>query len=416
MNIISTIALLGTAQGLFLTVALFAWRKGNRRANIILATLFAMMSLAMWNTYLNLSGLYHTWTFTIRVYDAMRLLNGPLIYCYVREMVVRPLHRRDLLHFAPTLVYVVWLIPFFLSPDAEKIRFLEQTLEGNSQEYIVFAAVRPWVALVYYVISMRLLSEYSRRIQERFASLEVVGLQWLWNIVLGLTAMSAMVAIASLGTLFGHVRPSQINTVMAMFAVLWIYGLAYFALQKTMDYSSELRQLLAEPLDIPDSTPFFLLPGGEPILPLSVGIEQKRIAGNQVNTQSAQHYLPTASQEDLAPETLQVLANHLIRFMDEHKPYLDNQLTLQKLATMTEIPAYRISDILNKHLGLNFFDFVNRARVEEWARLVENTPASLTIQELAFQVGFNSKSSFNTAFKKHTGQTPSEYRTSLRSA
>jgi AraC-like DNA-binding protein len=431
VNIISIIALAGAAQGIFLTLTLLAWRKGNRRANTILAVTFAIMSLAMWNTYLNTSGLYRTWTFSIRVYDALRLLTGPLIYLYVREMVVRPVVWRDWLHVLPAVVNVVVLIPFFLSSDAEKIRFMEQTLEGASQDYIIFAALRPWVALVYFALSLRLLREYSRRIRERFASLEVVSLQWLWNIVLGLSAMALLIAVASLWTFGGNVRPNQINQGMAIFAVLWLYGLAYFALQKTMVYSSELRQLLAEPIEFPASMP---LPLQAPTDAAKHSSSAAEGAGQKASAAGDELYIDrvVTSNDRLLPRALRFsdessvhammakqppdpqLAEQdtrlLTRFMEEQKPYLDSQLTLQKLAMLSDIPAYRISDILNKHLGINFFDFINRYRVEEWKRQIADAPTSRTIQEIAFQVGFNSKSSFNTAFKKHSGQTPSEYR------
>jgi AraC-like DNA-binding protein len=433
VNIISIIALAGAAQGIFLTLTLLAWRKGNRRANTILAVTFAIMSLAMWNTYLNTSGLYRTWTFSIRVYDALRLLTGPLIYLYVREMVVRPLVWRDWLHVLPAVVNVVVLIPFFLSSDAEKIRFMEQTLEGAAQDYIIFAALRPWVALVYFALSLRLLREYSRRIRERFASLEVVSLQWLWNIVLGLTAMALLIAVASLWTFRGNVRPNQINHAMAIFAVLWLYGLAYFALQKTIVYSSELRQLLSEPIEFPASVPF---PLQAPTDMEQHSLSAAEVAGQKASDDElyrdrivtgADRLLPRALRlsdessvhamlvkQQLTPHLAEQDMRLLTRFMEEQKPYLDSQLTLQKLAMLSDIPAYRISDILNKHLGINFFDFINRYRVEEWKRQIADAPTSRTIQEIAFQVGFNSKSSFNTAFKKYSGQTPTEYRTEQR--
>lgn len=440
MNIISIIALAGAAQGIFLTLTLLAWRKGNRRANIILAMTFATMSLAMWNTYLNTSGLYRTWTFSIRVYDALRLLTGPLIYLYVREMVVRPLGWRDWLHVLPAVVNVVVLIPFFLSSDAEKIHFMEQTLEGASPDYIIFAALRPWVALIYFALSLRLLREYSRRIRERFASLEVVSLQWLWNIVLGLSVMALLIAVASLWTFGGNVRPNQINHGMAIFAVLWLYGLAYFALQKTIVYSSELRQLLAEPIEFPASVPFPLQAPTDMAQHSSSSFSAAEGTGQKAKAldDSDELYIDriVTGNEQLLPRVLrlsnessvhaimakQQLDSHLAeqdtrlltRFMEEQKPYLDSQLTLQKLAMLSDIPAYRISDILNKHLGINFFDFINRYRVEEWKWQIAAAPTSRTIQEIAFQVGFNSKSSFNTAFKKHTGQTPSEYRAEYR--
>jgi AraC-like DNA-binding protein len=212
--------------------------------------------------------------------------------------------------------------------------------------------------------------------------------------------MTVMVALAGIGTLWGMVRPNQINHAMAIAAALWVYGLAYFALRKTIVYSAELRQLLAEPLDFPTAPPLLLKEGS-------------------IAAQSNLGLLPifarthtTDIENDIAADVQQMEqdAKHLLQFMEEQHPYLEHQLTLQKLALFTGFPAYRISDILNKHLSLNFFDFVNRYRIDEWKRRAQEAPQSITIQELAYSVGFNSKSSFNAAFKKHTGQTPSEYR------
>lgn len=420
---VSIITLLGAAQGLFLTITLLAWRKGNRRANVVLSLTFALMTLALWNAFLNTSGLYRNITATIRLYDALRLLTGPLIYLYVREMVVRPLRGRDWLHVLPAVINVVWLIPFFFSSDAVKIQFMEQTLEGISQEYVLFSALRPWYTLVYIGVSLRLLHDYSRRIRERFATLEPVSLQWLWNIVLGLAVLTFFIALAGIGAVLGIIRPNQINHAIAIVAAFWMYGLAYFALQQTVVYSSELRQLLAEPITAPPlaqaaqkllrETPFqtqrFLLQ--QPMFPQEIRGERASIVLPNTelpNTDEAQMQNLSAVEPAIAE-----YVEHLKRYMEDHKPYLDNQLNLQKLSDVSGIPAYKISELLNQHIGYNFFNFVNRHRVEEWKRLVRENPTAATIQELAFQVGFNSKSSFNAAFKKHTGQTPSEYRAGL---
>jgi AraC-like DNA-binding protein len=98
-------------------------------------------------------------------------------------------------------------------------------------------------------------------------------------------------------------------------------------------------------------------------------------------------------------------------YMQQESPYLDPLLTLQKLATLMQIPSRDLSILINHKMGHHFFDFINRYRIEATAKLLKNNEQrKLTILEILYQVGFNSKSSFNTAFKKQTGLTPTQYR------
>ena len=97
--------------------------------------------------------------------------------------------------------------------------------------------------------------------------------------------------------------------------------------------------------------------------------------------------------------------------MDEKKPYLIPSITLNELAEKAEIPPRSLSYIINNSLNQTFFDFINRYRVSEAQRLLSDSASNIkTILDILYEVGFNSKSVFNTAFKKHTYMTPSNYR------
>jgi AraC-like DNA-binding protein len=95
-------------------------------------------------------------------------------------------------------------------------------------------------------------------------------------------------------------------------------------------------------------------------------------------------------------------------FMNTHKPYLEEALTLQELSEKTNIPSKHLSFLINQIIGKHFFDFINAYRIEAAKRLLKES--DFTIQQIMYEVGFNSKSSFNTAFKKNTSLTPSGYR------
>lgn len=102
------------------------------------------------------------------------------------------------------------------------------------------------------------------------------------------------------------------------------------------------------------------------------------------------------------------------QFMRDEEPYLDKSLTLQKLASHLNIPSRELSILINQNMGKHFFDFVNEYRINKAKIKLHNTSLNKsTIQEIMYDVGFNSKTPFNTAFKKQTNLTPSQYRKTI---
>ncbi|MEJ5102723.1 helix-turn-helix domain-containing protein [Chryseobacterium sp. MYb328] len=105
----------------------------------------------------------------------------------------------------------------------------------------------------------------------------------------------------------------------------------------------------------------------------------------------------------------------LKKYMVEKRPYLNSSLTIQDVSSDIEIPVRDLSLLINHQLGQHFYDFVNAYRIESAKDILKDTSKSkVTVLEILYEVGFNSKSSFNTAFKKHTGNTPTSYRKNLQ--
>ena len=117
------------------------------------------------------------------------------------------------------------------------------------------------------------------------------------------------------------------------------------------------------------------------------------------------------SGSTLRPEDNKRIVDELQEHMKTKKPYLEPELTLEQLAVRLSLRPKILSQVINESLGQNFFDFVNRYRIEDAKKLLANPPdKKMTVLEVLYEVGFNSKSSFNTLFKKNTGLTPSEYK------
>jgi AraC-like DNA-binding protein len=121
-------------------------------------------------------------------------------------------------------------------------------------------------------------------------------------------------------------------------------------------------------------------------------------------------YARSGLRDDQADEYL----TRLLRFMDDEKPFLNGDLTISDLARKTGIPKHYITEVLNEKYGRNFFSFINEYRVREvLSRINDSRYQHYTILAIAFDSGFNSKSTFNSFFKAYTGKTPSTYRQAI---
>ena len=111
----------------------------------------------------------------------------------------------------------------------------------------------------------------------------------------------------------------------------------------------------------------------------------------------------------LAGVDVEEIIGRLMKIVESDKVYRDPEITVQSLSNMLKISADHLSLILNEKMKMNFRTFINCHRLKEAKRLLIDE-AEASILEIAFAVGFNSKSSFNTLFYKETGLPPREYR------
>jgi AraC-like DNA-binding protein len=112
----------------------------------------------------------------------------------------------------------------------------------------------------------------------------------------------------------------------------------------------------------------------------------------------------------LTPEKSDELLLKLTTCMITDKPFLQSDLTLPRLAKMLDMSLHHLSQVINDKLGLNFFEFINKHRIEEAKKMLcDPNKKHLTIAHISLDAGFNSLSAFNTAFKKQEKTTPSKY-------
>jgi AraC-like DNA-binding protein len=135
------------------------------------------------------------------------------------------------------------------------------------------------------------------------------------------------------------------------------------------------------------------------------------VSGQEEDNGNSNADVEKYARSGLRDEQAEAYLTKLLQYMDEEKPYLEGDMTINDLSRKTGIPRHHITEVLNEKYHRNFFSFVNEYRIREViSRISDPKYQHYTILAIAFDAGFNSKSTFNTFFKTYTGKTPSAYR------
>lgn len=119
-------------------------------------------------------------------------------------------------------------------------------------------------------------------------------------------------------------------------------------------------------------------------------------------------------RSSLNPDKVEGYVKKLKDHMMENKPYIINDFTLQHLADQIDIPKHHLSEILNKHMNVSFYNYIREYRIQHVIDLLgQKEYRHIKLMSIGFDSGFSSKSNFNKAFKDVTGKTPSEYQATL---
>ncbi len=365
MDIITIIILIGIGQGFFISALLLTLNRGNKTANRLLGILIIMFSLSICGFVLIRTDSYKDFPFIIGLPSTVIFLFGPLFYFYVKELTTRQFQFRkeDALHFIPFVVLILYRLPFYLKSPAEKIASLQTS--GSLDENLIILIIQIIHLFVYLFFVKKILNEYEFRIKLSMSSLDKINLRWVS------VGMNAFLVIFGIMIVFIILFISGVNaygayiTIIPLLVSIVILSIGYFGLTQ----------------------PIIITPEFENNKP-------KRYEKSSLTTENSEKYL-----------------NKLLKIMESEKPFLNNDLTLQKLSEMLSVSPHHLSQIINEKLHQNFFDFINGYRIEEAKNLLLDKKGELlTILAIAEEVGFNSKSAFNIAFKKYTSMTPTQFK------
>lgn len=298
------------------------------------------------------------------------LLQASLLYLYAQSLMYRdfrlmPRHAVHTLLF--WVVSAIFLVEYYLQPGEVKLQILQSRDHPGVLTSPLLAAAIHLVFLGYLWATIRALSRFGTTLRRLFSNLENKQLAWLRTLLIG---YAFVWTLSLLYCLSAHVFRSHALWVSTIGAVTGFLFINYLII-------NALRQ---------------------PVIFSGLSAEEARLAQAEAD--------PSPPGREMDDARLRRLEAH----MAEARPYLDANLTVEQLARQLGVPTRELSRAINQGLDKNFFEFVSGYRIAEACRQLRTAEAGTTILQVMYDSGFNSKSVFNTAFKKATGMTPSAYR------
>lgn len=352
-------------------------KKGGVLPRKILGCIFILLFLVTVHSYGELNNISLLIWVGFPTTDSIGFLIGPLLYFYVIALFKsKPRQpKRIALHLIPAGLNLLFIsLPFLISMIQGSYIFKFLHFIDRNEYLLHFQAV---YLLFYCLWSLNRLSTFHMLSKAYYSNLKKIDIQWirflLWGIIIVMIVDLCMLLFSS-SNINIPVPGDQVITMTMVFLIIY---LAYFGTQQS-------QILLPEYID------------------------------NKAFVKEQKNKTPTHHLINATPEEILDLKNRLHEVLKNQRPYTNESLTLATLAKLLPTTDRKLSALLNHYLNTSFYDLVNTYRVQEVKEKMKLPNYNkLTLLAIAFEAGFNSKTSFNRIFKKETGLSPTAYKKSL---
>ncbi|MFD2523531.1 helix-turn-helix domain-containing protein [Emticicia soli] len=375
IDLFAIIILLGVVQGFFLAFFFLTTKKGNKVAHRYLGLFLFSMAFAITEVLLG----YTNYTFqTLYLVDMAEPLNftvAPLSFLYIQTYITERFTKSQLLHFIPFFAYLIYMsVLFYPLPDTHHYNSYLYAFHPEMTRVHCDYTEKEWYyffkhhvndlmfahMVVYTLASFYIVFKAFKKEGLKLSSNQHTKLSW---------ARNQSVSLASIVVIFLVVKRTFIHDlgdhILAGHITLIIYAISFSVISRSKFFHDEQQ------------------------------------------VKPTKKYEKSSLTSDIQDNTL----SKLTELMETEKPFLNASFSLPTLAKMLAISPHHLSQILNEKIGQSFFDYIAAYRIREAQQLLSSPEnAHIKIEEIAEMVGYNSKSAFNTSFKKIVGQTPSQFR------
>lgn len=279
------------------------------------------------------------------------LIYGPLYYMYTKSLILETLNLKKIApHFIPAFLLLVLIMP------------ISKLLSGMINLSGLLISIH---FMTYLFISLRLIYSYRKRLQNTSSSFYRISLYWLESIIY---LQVATLIVALLESYFqAAMNTNTFILVIYFFTLILIHCFYYLGLKQVRLFKGFREERSEQP-----------------------GLKEYTIP------------------EDLFSEYLEKLT----RYIENEKPYLEYDITLQELSDKLGISPRNLSHVINRHFKRNYYSFINNYRLKLAKKSLKTS--DLPIKEIMYDSGFSNKATFYSLFKKDTGLTPVQFRNSQK--
>lgn len=374
---------IGITQSILLALVLVFYPNTDRSVNKFLALYICSFSVPM---LMPVSQHLFFWQFIIFL-EPFTLIIGPFLYLYVRSFKETITWKKAWPHFVLFVLYLPLGAWVYVDVGSQYPLSKEIPPEVPSHLLsIIPVSIRLLQRIAYFFLARRELLSYQKSIRHLYSETSRINLNWVKWLIYGFLLLT-------LGTVAGYSLilkyPNYFKLwvlIIGSLNTIYIYAATFKGIRQATLWqlnSSQNREI----------------------------VEKEMQEAETLNTNVSTHVEAKAHKGTLSNDKMEEIVHRLTALMKAEKTYLESELSLQNLSQKLNTPSYQISQAINEKLNKNFYDLVNGYRVEEAKRLLADPRnKNYTILSVAFEAGFNSKTTFNTVFKKFTGLTPTDFR------
>lgn len=353
--------IIGLTIACFLILLLF-YKKEKRVADYLLVAWMVTMIVHLGLSYMQYTGAAYQYPHLLGLTLPLPLLHGLFLYAYASEQTGTSILKSKafFLHLLPFLFLVVLGVPFYSLPAYRKIEVFQNEGQGFEWYTLIQRILISLSGLAYAAATLLKIKQYRKNLLNYFSNTEKKKLEWIAWSATGLAVIWVMAAFFDDPVIFGGVA-------------LFVLFIGVSGIHQAPVFYSDIAFEPGETADLLS----------EPEKYARTGLEN---------------------------EEVRKIMNRLETLMQEEKPYTNSELTLKELASMLPCSPNHLSQAINSGYGKTFYHYINSYRIREFLEMIalpENK--KFTFLALAYDAGFNSKTTFNKYFKLETGKTPSEY-------
>lgn len=373
-NILNILIIFGGLQGIILSTVVFFYPERDKASNNLLAIFIFTAVILLLAPILQVQlGWKYVW-----IFHCTKFITISSLYLYIRSLSEEVSLKRTLKHFSFAFAYIPIAL-HYVNYIQEKYQVTHE-YAGGQDSYDQILSFSNLIYIVFYVyLYFKAYKQHKERVQQNFSTEQKLGINWIKQLIFGFLG-TVIISYTLLAFVLANPDFSTKGCLLNMVALtIFLYFVTIKG--KISPEIYKLRKIVTETL-----------------------VQQEK------RVEEIEKIKPEEEEKTINPQ-LVAIAGKVREAIKDEEFFRNENVSIRELAELIGEQPYLVSQAINTVIGKTFFELINEERVLLAKRLlVDEKYNHLSLVGIGFEAGFNSKTTFNTTFKKITGMTPSEFR------